>query len=222
MEIHFLSTTHTCFGEAVTAKWHRRHIDEYNSLPFRFKARQMFKSSFLFPSLKCLSSDIEKSYGLVKDGYWQFSLANSALFVFDWMLIKSYCFWEAEKEYAQKYTQKQKMPKMSEMPHKKSRGFCFLQRQLVRICWKTIVRCNCLVPGKQDLHSTTGNYPSGQSIPFKVGNFFLLYLLYLIMPQTEKKFLKQLYDALCKIGHSSPQRVANVLLGRTALISLCF
>ena len=66
--------------EAVTAKWHRRHIDEYNSLPFHdnFKARQMFKNSFLSPSLKrskdvSLSSDIEQYYGLVKDGYWQFS-----------------------------------------------------------------------------------------------------------------------------------------------------
>ena len=36
---------------------------------------------------------------------------------------------------------------------------------------KTIVRRNCLVPGAQDLHSTTGNYPSSrtssQSLEFR-------------------------------------------------------
>ena len=39
---------------------------------------------------------------------------------------------------------------------------------------KTIVRRNCLVPGAQDLHSTTGNYPSSrtssQSLEFRLPN----------------------------------------------------
>ena len=42
-----------------------------------------------------------------------------------------------------------------------------LQKYLERIWVKTIVRCNCLLPEKQDFHSTTGNYPSGQNIPCK-------------------------------------------------------
>ena len=64
---------------------------------WNFKVRQISKSSFCPLSKEvCLSINNGTSNGLIKDGYWQCSLANSSLFVFDWMLIKSYCFWETK------------------------------------------------------------------------------------------------------------------------------